>query len=36
MWNKPKFEGNGSLITYTLNWAPDYLEILVDGVRMQF
>jgi hypothetical protein len=33
-WVPPKFKGDGSLVNYTLNWTPDYLEILVDGVRI--
>ena len=35
-WTKPKFNDDGAVHLYTLNWHPNYLEILCDGVRVQF
>ena len=35
-WTKPNFKDDGALHVYTLNWHPDYIEILCDGVRVQF
>lgn len=33
-WVKPKFKDDGALHLYTLNWHPNYIEILCDGVRI--
>ena len=33
---KPKFKDDGAVHVYTLNWHPDYVEILMDNVRIQF
>jgi hypothetical protein len=35
-WTKPKFNDDGAVHLYTVNWHPNYLEILCDGVRVQF
>lgn len=35
-WVKPKFNDTGDLHLYTLNWHPNYIEILVDGKRKEF
>ena len=35
-WTKPKYKDDGAVHIYTVNWHPDYIEILCDGVRIQF
>ena len=35
-WTAPNFIDNGAVHLYTINWHPSYLEILCDGVRIQF
>jgi len=35
-WTKPKYVDDGALHLYTFNWHPNYVEVLVDGKRMEF
>jgi len=32
----PTFPDDGDLHLYTINWHPDYIEILYDGIRIEF
>jgi hypothetical protein len=35
-WVKPKYVDDGAVHNYTVNWHPNYIELLSDGKRIEF
>jgi hypothetical protein len=35
-WTKPKFNDDGALHTYTMIRTPTYIQLLMDGVQIQY